>query len=294
MNAWVGYDTLVLARELDLIDPQLLRVIELASGSDTLRNLRNGLLDAGAVTLDEALTLHAEGVDLRIVAVLDESRGADMVMADASVADLSDLRGASIAVEGTTVGALMLQRLLEAAGLSPADVQVVNIEAPQHLNALRSGRVRAVVTYEPVAVELRAAGYQRLFDSSRMPGDIQDVLVVRADVLRERPDQVDALLLAWSRGLKNLNADPLGSARILSGGLDMDAPSYVSILGELRFLSPEESLKQLSGPQTELGTDAQPLVDTLLRMKRLSTAPDWVALVDPLPGQRLVDRLGSP
>ncbi len=293
LNAWVGYDTLVLARELDLVDPTQLRVIELASGSDTLRNLRNGLVDAGAITLDEALTLRAEGVDLRIVAVLDESRGADMVMADASVRSLADLRGAAIAVESTTVGTLMLQRLLQAAGLSPADVRVVNIEAPQHLTALRSGRVRAAVTYEPVAVELRQAGYQRVFDSTQTPGDIRDVLVVRASVLQARPAQVDALMQAWSQGLKTLTSDPLGSASILSGGLDLDAQTYVSILGELRYLTPAESLAQLQGPQPALASDAAPLVDALVRSNRLTGPPDWTALVDPGPGQRLASPVGG-
>lgn len=293
MNAWVGYDTLVLARELELTDPKQLRVIELASGSATLRNLRNGLLDAAAVTLDEALILRAEGVDLRIVAVLDESRGADLVMAEAGLTRPADLRGESIAVESTTVGTLMLQRLLEAGGLSLPDVTVINIEAPQHLGALRSGRVRAAVTYEPVAAELREAGYRRIFDSAQIPGDIQDVLVVSAEVLRERPQQVDALLKAWSQGLKNLQADPLGSARILSGGLDLEPKAYVSILGQLRFLSPQESVQRLRGPQPELGVIARPLVEALRRMERLPRPPDWPSLVDPQPGQRLLDRMGA-
>ena len=55
MNPWVGYDPLVLARDRGLADAKQLRVVELASASETLRHLRNGLLDAATLTLDETL-----------------------------------------------------------------------------------------------------------------------------------------------------------------------------------------------------------------------------------------------
>jgi ABC-type nitrate/sulfonate/bicarbonate transport system substrate-binding protein len=40
MNPWVGYDPLVLARDRGLTDPRQLRVVELASASETLRSAR--------------------------------------------------------------------------------------------------------------------------------------------------------------------------------------------------------------------------------------------------------------
>ena len=76
MNAWVGNDPLVLARDRGLIDPSRVKVVELASGTEVQRSLRNGLLDAAAVTLDEALRLKEVGMDLRVVAVLDVSAAA--------------------------------------------------------------------------------------------------------------------------------------------------------------------------------------------------------------------------
>lgn len=48
MNAWVGYDPLVLARDQKLLDAQQVKVVELSSSSETLRHFRNGLLDAAA------------------------------------------------------------------------------------------------------------------------------------------------------------------------------------------------------------------------------------------------------
>ena len=93
LNAWVGYDPLVLARERGLIDTRAVKVIELSSSSETLRHFRNRLLDAAALTLDEALRLADEGFDPRVVAVLSASAGADVVLAVPEVRDLAGLRG---------------------------------------------------------------------------------------------------------------------------------------------------------------------------------------------------------
>ena len=49
INAWVGYDPLVLARDRRLFDGGVLQVVELATGAETQRHLRNNLLDAGAL-----------------------------------------------------------------------------------------------------------------------------------------------------------------------------------------------------------------------------------------------------
>ena len=60
MNAWIGFDPLVLAHDQGLVDPGHVKVVELASGTEVQRALNNGLLDAAAITLDETLRLPAE------------------------------------------------------------------------------------------------------------------------------------------------------------------------------------------------------------------------------------------
>ena len=293
MNTWLGYDPLVLARDQQLIDTQQVKVVELSSSSETLRHFRNGLLDAAALTLDETLRLADAGFDLRVVAVLDTSTGADVVLADPAIQNLAQLHGAGIAVEGTSVGALMLERLLQAAGLEQTDVNVVNMESTLHLSALRSGRVSVAVSYEPMAGLLRAAGYKDIFDSRQMPGDIVDVLVVRASTLQERPAQVDALLAGWQRGLQALQERPEAAARLLAPGVELSPEDYLATLRKLTFYSAEQSLEQLSGVPPMLAQDALRLVTTLQAVGMIKVAPDWSRLLDPEPALRLQARKGG-
>ena len=294
VHTWVGYDPLVLARDQGLLEAQQVKVVELSSSSETQRHFRNGLLDAAALTLDEALGLSDQGIDLRVVAVLDASVGGDAVLAGEGIRSLADLRGARIAVEGTTVGQLMLQRLLQAAGLALSDVQVVNADVNRHLSELQSGRVGAAVSHEPLASVLRAAGYRVVFDSRQMPGDIVDVLVVRTELLQTSPAQVDALLGAWRDGVQALRADPLAAARLLAPGADLQPDAYLSVLEGLQLYTPEESLQQLNGTPPPLAQDAGRLVATLQQMGRIRNAPDWSLLLAPAPAQRLLQKGREP
>lgn len=286
INTWVGYDPLVLARDRGLTDAQQVKVVELISSAEALRHLRNGLLDAAGLTLDEALRLVDSGFDVRIVALLDTSAGADLVLAAPHITSLQKLRGEHIAVEDATVGTLMLERLLRKAGLRQEDVTVVRMEATQHLTALRSDRVAAAVSYAPIDGPIRALGYRPIFDSRQMPGEIVDVLVVRTEVLRQRPEAVDALLAAWAGGLNLMQLDPPGAAASLAPGADLSPAQYQAVLRGLRFYSPAESLALLTGDPPGVARQGQDLARLLVELGLLQKPPDWATLIDTAPAAR--------
>jgi len=289
MNSWVGYDPLVLARDRNLIDTAQIKVVELASSSEAMRGFRNGLIDAAALTLDEALRLADEGQDLRLVAMLDASAGADAVVARPDIESLQALRGETIAVERSAVGALMLTRLLQKAGLRPADVNVLNLEASLHLEALINGRAGAAVTYQPLAGALKKAGFNVVFDSRGLSDELFDVLVVRASTLKERPAQVDALIAGWRDGLSALSRDSGSVAADMARGSDMTPEEYLDTLGGLAFYAPEVSLDQLSGQPPPLVHGAERLVQTLIAAGLLGETPDWGRLIDPEPARRVMN-----
>lgn len=286
MNARLGFDPLVLARDRGLLDPSLVKAVELPSGTEVQRAFNNGLLDAAALTLDEALRLADAGAQLRIVAVLESASGSDQVLAKAGIRAPNELRGEPVAVEDSSVGALVLQRMLERAGLSRADVVIVNLEAHAHLDALREGRVAAAVSYAPISAALRSAGYRTLFRGREMAGEVTGVLVVRSSVLSERPEAVDALLRGWQQGLRALLDDPASAALTLSRGTDWHASDYEARLRRLLLLPLAESLRELDGPGLEARSRAA--AEALLAIGALRRAPVLSELVDGSPLRRVL------
>lgn len=294
LNPWVGYDPLVLAREQGQIDSARVKVVELSTNAEVLRHFRNGLLDGIATTLDQTLQLAEEGVDLRIVAVLDTSAGADVVMSSPLLTSPELLRGSRIAVEPSTVGQLVLRRMLEASDMTLAEVTVVPMEASQHLAALQAGRVAAAVSYDPLAAQMRSVGYVPVFDSRQMEGEILDVLVVRSDALERRAGDVDALLRAWRAGLALIESDRAGAAAKLAGSIGLSAGEYLQTLSGLRFFSPADSLAFLSGSPMPLRIHGERLARSLQAMQMLRRAPDWERLFDARPATRLQATRGAP
>jgi len=218
-----GYEFLFLAEQMGWLNEAPVHLVEMQTNTDTLRALALGRLEAAALTLDEALTGLSEGIPLRVVAVLDVSAGADVVLARPPAHDAADLRGRRVGVEDSAVGALMLAAVLEAAGLGVGDIQKVPMALSSSVEAYRSRQVDALVTAEPWASTLRAEGAQAVFDSRAIPGRIVDVLAVRADALPARAPGLTQLLRGHFRALAHFRAQPVAASALLAPRLQIPA-----------------------------------------------------------------------
>jgi NitT/TauT family transport system substrate-binding protein len=286
VNPWVGYDPLVLAREQGQLDPARVTVVELGSSAHSLRSLRNRALEAAALTLDEVLRLADQGFRLRVVAVLDFSHGADAVLGRAPLEHPADLAGKTIGVEDSAVGAFLLGRALQSAGLQRDSVSVRRLEAADHEPAWRAGEIDALVTYEPMRSQLLRRGARVLFDSRQIPGEIVDVLVVREDVLAERPDDLTALLIAWEFGRTRLDRRDPEALQMLAKGTDLDPAGYRQTLDGLTLLSLSESHAWLQGQDPLLAEKSRAIARELLNMGLIENPVRLAPLIAAEPGAR--------
>ncbi len=207
LHPWIGYESLYLAEEFGWL-PQRVRLLHGASATDSLQGLADGQLDAAALTLDEMLRARNGGLPLVAALIMDVSAGADVLMVHPAISRLPELAGKRIAVAPSALGELMLQRVLERAGLAASDIQRVDLPVNRHLEAWQQGAIDASVCYEPVASLLAAAGGERLFDSRQLPDTIFDVLAVNAERVANRSQDVTELIVAHFRGLDHLVRNP--------------------------------------------------------------------------------------
>ena len=225
INDWIGYEPLLIARDRQLFDPSDLRPVELQATTEVLRGLKSGVLEAAALTLDEALLLAHEGLDITVVAVADISQGADAVLKHPRWTDDASLNGALIAYEGKAVGAYMLARMIEKLHLDAAELNLAEVPAFLHERAYRSGQYDAIVTFEPFRSRLLAEGAREVFSSRQIPDEIVDVLIVRSDVLTSSSERVDKLLAAWEAGRQQLldkRSDAAMAGVVTRSGLTAD------------------------------------------------------------------------
>lgn len=220
-----GYELMFLARELGLLDEQQVRLIEMPSSTGTLRALAVGQLEAANLTLDEFISARADGMDLRVLAVLDVSAGADAVFSREPM-ELAALAGKRVAVEDGAVGGIVLAALLDAARLHPNQIRKQTTTQANTAADFIAGKADVVVTAEPWASQIEAAGGHRLFDSTRMPGRIVDVLVAHQSAIERQPEALRGLVQAHFAGLAHLRAQPEDASRRMAARLQL-APAKV-------------------------------------------------------------------
>ncbi len=277
---WPGYQPLLLAQSLGYVDTARVRLVELANNTQAAAAMRAGMVDAATVTLDEALVLLQDGVDLRVVLVMDASNGADAVLARPEIATLPALRGKRIAVEAAAVGAVMLDAVLSEAGLSSADIRLVTLPVNLHAHAYAEHMVDAVVTYEPVRSQLLALGARVVFDSRQIPGRIVDVLAVRAEAMENHRAGLTQLVAAHFRALDYLSRQPADAYRRIAPYLRV-APDLVRPQFDgLALASLADNGVQLSGASPTLPGQMAALDTLMFRRNLLRMLVPLTHLVD--------------
>lgn len=281
LNAWAGYALLHLAAELDYLSQREVRLQEFPSNTASMMALINGQLPAAALTLDELLLVREGGVDARAILVFDESHGADVVLAHPSVTRLNQLRGRRIGVEGTALGALLLAKLLEVAGLKAADVHKVPLTADQHVAVYARGEVDAVITFEPMASQLRTLGAQVLLDSTRLPGLIVDVLAVRADALSVQSKAWHHLLRGYFQAFDHRQAQPEVAARLMAPHQQLSAEEVMRAFEGIALSDLAGNQAWLAGTQPRLLQSAQMVGRLMHEARLLDRVPDLTSLCEP-------------
>jgi len=279
-NLWPGYEPLYLAQELGYLDKDLVRLAEYTSASEVMRAYRSGRVDLAALTLDEALLLNESAV-ATIILLLDFSNGADAILGSASVAQLSDIKGKRVGVEGSALGAFFFNEALKNARLQREDVQLVPLGVDEHESAFLDGRVDAVVTFEPVRGHLLRKGAHVLFDSAQIPGKIVDVLVVRPSVLSSDRAAVQAVVDGWFKALARIERDYDSSLQRMNARLQLDASDLRTAYQGIILGSATQNRKLFGGQTPELTATATALAQELLANGLLKKTPRFDILVNP-------------
>ncbi len=181
--------------------------IELTQINDYVESINQytaGKYDACVMTNMDMLTIpSAGGVDSTALIVGDYSNGNDGLVLKGAGKKLVDIKGQSVNLVELSVSHYLLARALQSVAMSERDVKVVNTSDADIVAAYTAPGVTATVTWKPQLSEvLSRPGSSLVFDSSRIPGEILDLMVVNTKVLKENPKLGRALVGAWYETLQ--------------------------------------------------------------------------------------------
>ena len=179
---------------------------------DLVTLVGQGSIDLGLADGTSVIPAVSNGIPIRYVATI-YGQFPSIVFAKASsgIAAAKDLEGKKLGIPGRYGSSwIMLQALLESAGLTPDDLQIVEYPDFGQGAAVAQGAVDAATGFannEPVQLQLAGeeVNILRVDEITPLPGN---GLIVGKDALETKRDAVTAFVAATLRAMEDIKADP--------------------------------------------------------------------------------------
>ena len=202
---------------------------------ESINQYTAGKFDGCVMTNMDMLTIPAAGgVDSTALIVGDYSNGNDGVVLKGAGKKLADIKGQSVNLVELSVSHYLLARGLESVGLAERDIKVVNTSDADIVSAFATPGVTATVTWKPQLAEVTAMPKTTLvFDSSKTPGEILDLMVVNSQVLKDNPKLGKALVGAWYETLTLMGAKDAKATAALESMAKASGTDLAGFKGQL-------------------------------------------------------------
>lgn len=255
---WVGNGPFFVAQEKGFFPEEGVEVelIDMAVHEAGYAGLFAGQVEAIGATVDDLLPRYDADQPYACVLALDESVGADGILATDEIQTIADLKGKVVGRAATTVSQFFLNVLLMNAGLSEADIEPVELGAEDAGTAFLMEELDAAVTWEPFLSKGGQAPHGHvLADSSETPGLIVDCLLVKTEVFNANLTEFKALARAWDAAVRYVEAHPKEAIQIMArsvGGWLEDPAVFADTLAGVRFPDAERN-RELFGTAEDPG-----------------------------------------
>jgi NitT/TauT family transport system substrate-binding protein len=221
---------------------------------ESINQYTAGGFDACVMTNMDMLTIpSAGGVDSTALIVGDFSNGNDGVVLKGKGRKLADIKGQAVNLVELSVSHYLLARGLTTIGLAERDIKVVNTSDADVVGAFAAADSTAVVTWKPQLAEvLKMPNVTEVFDSSRIPGEIIDMMVVNTATLKANPNLGKALVGAWYETMTLMfgnDAKATAALAHMARASGTDVPGFRSQLATTRmFAKPADAYAFTTSP----------------------------------------------
>lgn len=173
----------------------------------------------------------------------------------ANVTTIPELRGKRIATPFASTAHYSLLAALSQNGLSPSDVQLIDLQPQAILAAWERGDIDAAYSWLPTLDDLRKTG-KDLITSRQLAKDGKPTLdlgAVRTEFADEHPEVVDIWRRQQARALDVISGDPDAAAKAIAAEVGLTPEDLAGQLKQGVYLTPAE----VASPEW-LGSDGKP------------------------------------
>jgi NitT/TauT family transport system substrate-binding protein len=166
-------------------------------------------LDVGYVGTAPALTHAAKGVDIQILASVNNEGSALIVRRD--ITKIEDLRGKTVAIPMVgSIQDILLRMALLRHGLTYKDLNVIEVRCPDMPAQLEVGRLDGFIAWEPYCAQAIVTGAGKMLASSRdiLPGHPCCVLVASRSFITKQPSVMEKIVRVHVKATRFIQERP--------------------------------------------------------------------------------------
>ncbi len=198
---WWGDYTLLVAEEKGFFEQNGVEVEPVYYGvhPEIYPALASGQIDGALIAVGDAINIYRI-TPMKVVGINNDG-GTNSIVASPEINSIQDLNGKVIGVLIGTQYELMITEMLRSGFISISNVTVVNVNPEDASEALKSGQVQAVYTWEPYLSQAVANGYKVIYPKQQVRL-FPEMIVFNKSVVDSRPDDIRAFLRAWFQAVE--------------------------------------------------------------------------------------------
>ncbi len=285
LNVWPGYAHAFIAQEKGFFEKNNVEVelILKEEYSKAQELYINGEVDGIFEVYTDTIFHNSEGILTKLVYVSDHSDAGDVIIGKPEFNSLADLKGKKISVEGVnSFSHLFVLSVLGKNGLKEGDIFIENIPAHDVLTALEEGRIDAGHTWEPTKSAAIKKGYKILGKAGDIPGIITDDLAFNSKIIKERFDEIQAIVRSlaeasdylknnWDEGLQIMaDAEGMGKEEMEEG---VNGVHLQDLNGNIKAFTKSEETTSLYG-------SGKIIAEFYLGRGQMSSVPDFDEIIE--------------
>ena len=291
VDVFPGWGHVFIAREKGFFEKNGVDV-EIVLNEDYLNiqdQFAKNQLDGAFMVYTDAIYAHGYGTDARVVYISDHSISGDVIAAKPELTTVKDLEGKTISVEGiNSFSHVFVLSVLEKHGLKEGDFFIKNVGAQEVVAALDRGEIDAGHTYGQSMVIAKEKGYAYLAFAGDVPGMITDILVFHEQIIKQRPDDIQAIVKSLFEAQRFQEANRAEALEIISKATN-HTPEEVSVgIDAVKYLNEEENAYAMYEEIEEEGEEVYSLIesgkiiaDFYLKRGQLSSIPNFNDIIEP-------------
>lgn len=226
--------------------------VEFQSGPPQFEGLAANQLDFSQVGNSPVIAGQAAGIDFKEIGLSQDGLKANgiLVNKNSEIQKVEDLKGKKIAVAKGSSGFDFLYKVLDQAGLSAKDVQIIQLQPDEAISAFENGSVDAWSIWEPfLSLETIKKGAKLLVNGEATDLYSPGFTLVRTQFADQHPELVVKFLKVYDHAVKWQKSHPEEAVTLYARLKNLDKKVVTQVLNNTEPLNKPISKEIINAQQ---------------------------------------------